>query len=157
MKSFLLTAIGVIGSGIAYLFGGWDTALIVLLAFMVIDYTMGLIVAGVFHKSKKTESGNLESRAGWKGLCKKFVTFLFVIIANLLDKQMGTSFIRDAVCIAFITNELLSIVENGGLMGIPIPKVIMNAISVLEGKESTVNETTDIVESDITEDEESKE
>ena len=135
MKEFLMTSVGVVGSAIAFLFGGWDTSIIVLLIFMIIDYIMGLIVAGVFHKSKKSESGNLESRAGWKGLCKKFVTFLFVIIANLLDKQMGTSFIRDGVCIAFITNELLSIIENGGLMGIPIPSVITNAISVLEGKQ----------------------
>ena len=134
MKSILLSVVGAIGSGLAYLFGGWDTAVIVLLVFMIIDYIMGLIVAGVFHKSKKSESGHLESRAGWKGLCKKFATFLFVIVANLLDRQMGTSFIRDGVCIAFITNELLSIIENAGLMGIPIPKVITNAIAVLEGK-----------------------
>jgi len=134
MKTALLSCIGAIGSGIAFLFGGWDTALIVLLVFMIVDYIMGLICAGVFHKSKKTESGNLESRAGWKGLCKKFATFLIVIVANLLDRQMGTSFIRDAVCIAFITNEVLSIIENAGLMGIPIPKAITNAIAVLEGK-----------------------
>lgn len=134
MKAFICSATGVIGGGIAYLFGGWDASLITLLIFMLCDYITGLIVAGVFHKSKKTESGNLESRAGWKGICKKFVTLLFVIIANRLDMQMGTQFIRDAVCITFITNELLSIVENAGLMGIPLPKVIKQAIEVLHKK-----------------------
>lgn len=134
MKNLLCGTVGVVGSGLAYLFGGWDASMITLLIFMMCDYITGMIVAGVFHKSKKTESGNLESRAGWKGLCKKFVTLLFVIIANRLDMQMGTQYIRDAVCISFIANELLSIVENAGLMGIPLPKVITKAIAILHEK-----------------------
>ena len=133
MKATICTVTGLIGSGIAYLFGGWSASIITLLIFMVADYVTGLIVAGVFHKSKKSSTGNLDSRAGWKGLCKKFVTLLFVIIANRLDMQMGTTFIKDAVCVAFITNELLSLIENAGLMGIPIPKVITKAIAVLNG------------------------
>lgn len=135
MKTFICSAIGVVGGGIAYLFGGWDASLVTLLICMICDYITGLIVAGVFHKSKKTKTGNLESRAGWKGLCKKFVTLLFVVIANRLDMQMGTQFIRDAVCITFITNELLSIVENAGLMGIPMPEAITKAIAVLHDKQ----------------------
>ncbi len=134
MKTTICSAIGIIGGGVAYIFGGWDASLITLLVCMLCDYVTGLIVAGIFHKSKKTESGNLESRAGWKGLCKKFVTLLFVIIANRLDMQMGTHVIRDAVCITFITNELLSIIENAGLMGIPIPEAITKAIDVLHDK-----------------------
>ena len=133
MKATLCAIIGTIGSGIAFLFGGWDASLTTLIMFMVADYVTGLIVAGVFHRSKKSSTGNLDSRAGWKGLCKKFVTLLFVIVANRLDMQMGTSFIKDAVCVAFITNELLSLIENAGLMGIPIPKVITKAIAVLNG------------------------
>lgn len=135
MKTFICGAIGVIGSGIAFMFGGWDASLITLLICMICDYITGMIVAGVFHKSKKTETGNLESRAGWKGLCKKFVTLLFVIIANRLDMQMGTQIIRDAVCISFITNEILSIIENAGLMGIPMPDAITKAIATLSHKE----------------------
>ncbi len=131
MKSTVCAITGVIGSGIAYLFGGWSASLTTLIIFMIADYITGLIVAGVFHKSKKSSTGNLDSRAGWKGLCKKFVTFLFVIIANRVDVQMGTTFIRDAVCLTFITNELISLVENAGLMGIPVPKVITEAIAVL--------------------------
>lgn len=123
--------IGVVGSGIAAAFGGWDQALVTLVIFMAIDYVSGLIVAGVFHNSKKTKTGALESRAGWKGLCRKGVTLLFVLIAYRLDLALGLNYIRDAVIIGFIANELISIVENAGLMGIPLPAVIQNAIELL--------------------------
>ncbi len=134
MKMKLLTLIGVIGSWIASLFGGWDAALVTLLIFMGIDYVTGLIVAGVFHRSEKTENGMLESRAGWKGLCRKGVTLLIVLVACRLDLVMGSSFIRDAVVIAFIANETISIIENAGLMGVPVPAVITRAIEVLKNK-----------------------
>lgn len=132
MKNTLICIFGAAGSALAAVFGGWDASIITLLIFMGIDYVMGLIVAGVFHKSKKTATGALESRAGWKGLVKKGCTLLFVVIAVRLDLLIGSNYIRDGVCIAFILNEALSIVENGGLMGIPIPKVITNAIDVLK-------------------------
>ena len=106
---------------------------------MGIDYLTGLVVAGVFHKSKKTDSGALESRAGFKGLCKKGVMLLFVLIGYRLDLAIGTTYIRDAVCIAFIGNELISIVENAGLMGLPIPSVITKAIDVLKTKNENTN------------------
>ena len=134
MKTKILTLIGVLGSGIASLFGGWDAALVTLLIFMGIDYLTGLIVAGVFHKSEKTENGALESRAGWKGLCRKGVTLLIVLVACRLDLVMGSNFIRDAVVIAFIANEAISIIENAGLMGIPVPAAITRAIEVLKEK-----------------------
>ena len=140
MKSVLCSITGIVGSAIAFLFGGWDSSLITLLIFMLADYLTGLIVAGVFHKSKKTETGNLDSRIGWKGLCKKIVTLILVVVAHRLDIQMGTTFIKDAVCIAFITNEALSLIENAGLMGVPIPKAIREAIAVLHnGNEQSKN------------------
>ena len=135
MKSIIISFVGAVGSAIAYAFGGWDASIITLFIFMGIDYITGVIVAGVFHKSNKSGSGALESRAGWKGIIKKCVTMLFVIIAVRLDALIGTTYIRDAVCIAFITNELISIVENAGLMGIPIPKVITRAIELLKSNE----------------------
>lgn len=134
MKMKLLTFIGVVGSWIASLFGGWDAALTTLIMFMAVDYFTGLIVAGVFHKSEKTQNGTLESRAGWKGLCRKGVTLLVVLVACRLDLVMGSNFIRDAVVIAFIANETISIIENAGLMGVPIPAVITRAIEVLKEK-----------------------
>ena len=134
MKEAICTGIGVAGSAIAALFGGWDAALITLMIFMGIDYLTGLIVAGVFHTSEKTENGTLESRAGWKGLCRKGVSLLIVLVACRLDVVMGSNFIRDAVVIAFIANETLSIIENAGLMGVPIPAIIVKAVEVLKKK-----------------------
>ncbi len=134
MKETICTVIGVLGSVIASLFGGWDMGLVTLMIFMGIDYLSGLLVAGVFKKSKKTESGALESRAGWKGLCRKCMTLLFVLIAYRLDLIIGVNYIRDAVIIGFVANELISIVENAGLMGIPLPDAITKAIDVLTSK-----------------------
>jgi len=134
MKEIVCTIIGVLGGGIAAMFGGWDAALTTLVIFMAIDYATGLIVAGVFHKSKKTDTGTLESRAGWKGLCRKGVTLLIVLVACRLDLIIGSNFIRDAAVIAFVANETISIIENAGLMGVPIPAVIIKAVDVLTKK-----------------------
>ena len=141
MKDGICTAIGVVGSVIASLFGGWDAARVTLVIFMAIDYVTGLLVAGVFHNSGKTEHGALESRAGWKGLCRKCITLLMVLVATRLDLVTGTNFIRDAVVIAFIANETISIVENAGLMGINIPPAITSAIEVLKKKSDSVDNT----------------
>ena len=126
---------------IASLFGGWDAALVTLVIFMAIDYVTGLLVAGVFHNSGISENGALESRAGWKGLCRKCITLLMVLVATRLDLVTGTNFIRDAVVIAFIANETISIVENAGLMGINIPPAITSAIEVLKKKSDSVDNT----------------
>lgn len=135
MKSIFTTLTGIFASIITTLFGGWDIALQTLVLFMIIDWiTGGILLPGVFKKSPKSENGRLESRAGWKGLCRKCMTLLFVLIAVRLDLLMGTNYLRDAVCIGFIANEALSIVENAGLMGMPLPEVLVRAIDVLEKK-----------------------
>lgn len=139
-NNIFIIIVGTVGSFIASLFGGWTESLTTLLIFMLIDYVTGLLVAGVFHNSQKTETGALESRAGFKGLCRKGAILLFVLIGYRLDLAVGTSYIRDAVCIAFIANELISIVENAGLMGIPIPAIITKAIDILESKAEGENE-----------------
>ena len=131
MKDVICAGIGAVGGAIAARFGGWDSALVTLVILMGIDYLSGMIVAGVFHRSAKSDTGALESRAGWKGLCKKCMTLLFVLIAHRLDLAIGVSYMRDAVVIGFIANELISITENAGLMGIPLPKVITKAIDIL--------------------------
>lgn len=134
MKDMICAGLGAVGGWISWLLGGWDSAVVTLLIFMAIDYISGLAVAGVFHASRKTDSGALESRAGWKGLCKKAMTLLFVLIAHRLDMVIGTTYIRDAVVIAFVANELISIVENAGLMGVPLPAVIEKSIDLLQKK-----------------------
>lgn len=135
MKSAILTICGAVGSFIAAALGGWDAAIIALIVFMGVDFVTGWIVAAVFHASQKSKTGGLESRAGFKGLCKKVTILLLVVVANLLDKQIGANYIRDAVCIAFMVNELLSIVENAALMGVPIPAVITKALDILNAKQ----------------------
>ena len=137
--NILFSIVGALGGAVAMMFGGWSDALITLIVFMSIDYTTGLIVAGVFKKSKKSESGALESRAGFKGLCRKGVALLIVLVAVRLDIVMHTSYIKDAVIIAFIANESISIIENAGLMGIPIPSVIAKAIDVLKEKDGAAD------------------
>ena len=135
IKTAVLTAIGTIGGGIAALFGGWTSAMTTLIIFMVIDYITGIIVTGVFHRSGKSKSGALESRAGFKGLCRKGMILLILLVACRLDLMLGTGYIKDCVCIAFVVNETLSIIENAGLMGVPIPQVLIKAIDVLKAKE----------------------
>lgn len=134
MKETICVVLGMIGSTIASFFGGWNAGLTTLVIFMAIDYLSGLVVAGVFHKSNKSDTGSLESYAGWKGLCRKIYTLVIVLVAYRLDLVIGTSYIRDATVIAFITNETISLVENAGLMGAPLPKVITRAIDILQKK-----------------------
>lgn len=134
MREMICTITGAVGGAIAWALGGWDASLVTLILFMVIDYVSGLMVAGVFHKSKKSETGALQSHAGWKGLCKKGMTLLFVLIAHRLDLAVGTTYIRDAVIIGFMANELISIVENAGLMGLPLPGAVTKAIDILTNK-----------------------
>ena len=134
MKAWVLTMIGAVGSFTTYLFGGWDSAVITLLIFMTLDFITGLLVAGVFHKSSKTENGALESRYCFKGLCRKSIILFFVIVGHRLDISIGVDYIKNFVCIAYMANELLSIVENAGLMGVPIPRAITEAIELLKSK-----------------------
>lgn len=140
IKNSIFGAICLVGSVLSALFGGFDMALYTLMIFMGVDYLTGLIVAGVFHKSGKSSSGSLESRAGWKGLCRKGVSLLIVLVAARLDIILGSSFIRDGVVIAYIANETISIIENAGLMGIPIPSVIRNSVEALKNKGSDKND-----------------
>ena len=134
IKEFLITIIGAVVSGVAYLFGGWTASMTTLLIFMAIDFLSGLIVAGVFKKSTKTKNGALESKASFKGLCRKGMILLIVLVATRLDVALGAHYIRDAVCIAFIVSETISITENAGLMGVPIPSAITKAIELLKKK-----------------------
>lgn len=133
-KNGICAAVGVAGSVVANLLGGWNNSMKSLLICMVADYITGLIVAGVFKKSGKSKTGALSSQAGWKGLAKKGVTLLIVMVANQMDVTLGMNVIREAVVIGFLANEIISIVENAGLMGIPIPAVITKAIEVLKSK-----------------------
>ncbi len=139
MKNEICAFIGIVFGAVASYFGGWDAALQTLVIFMAIDYLTGLIVAGVFHASPKTKTGTLESRAGWKGLIRKGETLRIVLVACRLDAVIGSTFVRDAAVIGFSANEALSIVENAGLMGLPIPAAVSKAIDVLKRRAEEEN------------------
>lgn len=129
-----------IGSALSYFVGGTDTMFIVLCVFLAIDYVSGIVVALVFKNSAKTESGKLNSSVSFKGLCKKFFVVILVGVAHMLDVALGTNFIRGGVIVAFISNETISIIENAGLMGIPIPNVLRKAIDILHEREEETYE-----------------
>ena len=133
MKEIICTIAGVVGGFVATLLGGWDSALSTLIVFMGVDFVTGLVTAAI-GKSKHSKSGKLNSKAGWIGLAKKFCILLMVVVGVRIDILLGTTYIRDTVCISFCLNELLSIVENTTLMGIPYPPVVKNAIDVLQTK-----------------------
>ena len=137
MKQYLCTAVGMLGAAAAWAFGGWDTALIALLICMGVDYVSGSVVALVFHKSTKTETGAYNSAYGIKGLCKKGLMLLFVLVAVQIDKMLSIDYVRDAVCIGFCTNEIISIIENLGLAGIPMPAIVTKALEQLQKKQET--------------------
>ena len=134
LKVYVCTAAGVLGTFISKLFGGWTEDMVTLVIFMAVDFVMGLIVAGVFHKSNKSQTGALNSHAGWVGLCKKGTMLLFVLIAHRLDMLLDTDYIKTTVIFGFIANEIISIVENAGLMGLPLPEIITRAIEILKHK-----------------------
>ena len=128
-KNYVVTAIGAAAGALVAAAGGWDSALKALIVFMVLDYLTGVIVAGVFHKSKKTDSGKLSSAAGLKGLAKKVLMLFLVVAGQYLD------YFRNAVIIALITNELISLIENASLAGIEIP-VLSKAVEMLRAADS---------------------
>ena len=134
MKKAVCAGVGIALSAVAQAFGGWDAAMTTLVCFMAVDYVTGITAAAVFHRSKKTADGTLESRAGWKGLLRKGVSLLVVLVAARLDAVIGSAFVRDAAVIGFIANEGLSILENAGLMGVPIPKAVTSAVHVLRDR-----------------------
>jgi toxin secretion/phage lysis holin len=135
IKNLIVVTFGSIGSLLSFLLGGFDSVMIALLIFMVIDFLSGLILAIIFKKSKKTESGRLSSQAGILGLTKKIFILFLVAVSTQLDIILGTTFIRDGTVIGFISMEGISIVENASLAGLPIPRVIKNALEIISKKE----------------------
>ena len=139
IKTILCAIFGAVGAAVAYLLGGWTEDMVTLIIVMAIDFILGLIIAAFFKKSPKSESGSISSKSCFLGLCKKCTMLLFVLIARRLDISLGTEYIKPAVVIAFIVNELISIVENAGIMGIPIPKIITKAIDLLKNRDGEDN------------------
>ena len=134
IKAIILTAVGSAGSIVVNWFGGWTEDLTTLLIFMGLDCAMGLAIAAFWKKSGKSKTGTLSSYSAWQGLIRKAGTLMAVLVGYRLDLAIGTDYIKTAVIIAFIANEAISIVENLGVMGVPLPKAITKAIDVLKNK-----------------------
>lgn len=135
IKNWTFAVLATIGGYLGNLLGGWDAALQILIIIMAVDYITGLIVAGVFKKSTKSETGALDSRAGFKGLVKKGVVLLVVLVAAQLDGLIGGTFSRTAVILFYCANEGLSVLENVGVMGVEYPQFLKNALEALKEKD----------------------
>lgn len=130
---------GTIGSIIVSLFGGWSEGLTVLCILMIIDFITG-IVGAIMGESDKSANGGLSSKVIWLGIIKKVMTLVMVVVGAQLDIITNSNYIRDAVVIAYIITETISIIENAGIMGLPIPSIITKVIDVLKEK----NDNTEV-------------
>ena len=132
-------ALAAIGGAIASFFINMPPLVWILIAVMSIDYITGLI-CGALGKSNKTENGYLESHAALKGLLKKGLIILVVLLAALLDQAVsagaGIQFaaVMGATCLWFIASEGLSILENVAMMGVPVPKILLTLLAVMRAK-----------------------
>ena len=126
MDTVFKTLTVVVGAVVGWL-GGLDQLLTALLVLTVLDYASGVIAAGI--------NGQLKSNIGFKGIAKKVMLFLLVAAGHVIDDIIGSNALfREAVIFFFIANELLSLVENAGKIGLPVPSVLKNAVEVLKGK-----------------------
>ncbi|MNB79515.1 Holin family protein [compost metagenome] len=127
MENFIKIVIAVGGSAASFLYGGWSSLLNILLVFVIIDYVTGVIAASI--------EGKLSSKVGRIGIARKVAIFAIVAVAHLVDTALGDAHLfRDAAIFFYIANELISLLENAGRMGAPVPPVLQKAIAVLKGK-----------------------
>lgn len=135
-KETVCAALGALAAG---LLGQWGTMYWIMACCQLIDLITGAMVAFIFHKSPKTETGGAESQTMFKGLCRKFGMWCIVALAHQLDVAMGIHYLATAAVYSFVANESLSIVENCGLMGIVKNQIIINAIDVLKKRAENMN------------------
>ncbi|MBM7704833.1 phage holin family protein [Metabacillus iocasae] len=127
MQKYSLFTLSGLGSLSIFLFGGWDYLLMVLIACVALDYITGVLAAFV----KKS----LSSKVGFKGIAKKIFIFILVAVANFLDSLLWDNhLIRDATILFYVVNEIISITENAGVVGLPIPGPILKAIEQLKDR-----------------------
>lgn len=121
------SAAAALGAAIGYLFGEWSALIGILITFVAIDYATGLLAAAY--------TGSLSSKIGFKGIAKKVMLFFIVAVAHLCDRAIGSDqIVMSAVIYFYLANELLSILENAGRTGLPVPEQIKNAVKILRGK-----------------------
>mgnify|MGYP002624990126 FL=1 len=140
MKEKVLQTLAAAAGAVASFFCGLPPILWVLLAVMTLDYLTG-IICGIMGKSLKTEHGGLSSSTAFSGLMKKLLIIVIIALAYLLDHAVslgvGVQFaaVSGATCLWFIASEGISVVENAATMGVPIPKVMKQALEVMKGND----------------------
>ena len=117
-----------LGAFTGYVFGEWGVLMQILTAFVVADYLTGVIAGFI--------EGRLASKAGFKGIAKKVTIFTLVAVAHFVDKALGqSSAVQVSVIFFYIGNELISIIENSGRIGLPIPEALKKAVEIFKTKE----------------------
>lgn len=134
MKTEIAIFIGGAVGIFSQLFGGFDNLFIGLLVIMAVDYATGIIAAAM-GKSGKTKNGHLSSKAGFKGILKKLTMLLFVCMTKYVGDMFGIDGMRDMVITFFSVNDCISILENGGRIGIKYPKKLKNILEDLLERE----------------------
>jgi toxin secretion/phage lysis holin len=126
LDKYFKTFVTILGAIVGYLWG-WSPLLSILLVFVVLDYVSGMMASAT--------EGKLSSSIGFKSIPKKIMIFVLVAIAHLIDGAFGDNHMfRDAAIFFYLANELLSITENAGRLGLPVPNQLMQAVDILKGK-----------------------
>ena len=129
MEKYFNALVAVVATFFTYVFGSWDLALQVLIVFMILDYGTGVLYAFL--------NNQLNSEVGFKGLVKKMMILVVFIIGVMVDRILGTGnwVFRTLVAYFYIANEGISLLENVGNIGIPIPNKLRNALEQLNKDE----------------------
>jgi len=117
----------IIGAFLGFILGGVDAFLYTLIAFVIIDYVSGVLVA--------ISQKKVSSKVGFNGIAKKIMLFGLVAVANLIDcNLLGHNVLRTATIFFYLSNELISIIENADNLGLPVPEKLRNILEQLKKK-----------------------
>lgn len=138
MKNYLSLIVGTISTFIVNIYGGWSNGLTTLVIFMIIDYVSAIIQA-ILGKSSKSKNGKLNSTVGFKGIFKKIMVLLMVLVGHRIDVTFNLTYVKDIITLSYICNEFISIVENLTFIGLDkLP--IFDKVAKLIKKEVEENE-----------------
>lgn len=124
----------IFGGIVASAFGGLDILLQSLLWLMVLDVIAGSAVAVYLRKSRKTRSGGFSWVVFRKGVIQKLMMLAVVIVANLIDTALAVEMLRQVVCLFYIAEEALSVLDNAERLGLPLPRKLVQVLQVLEAE-----------------------
>ena len=138
-KNWFSGVFGVCAGFIIDLFGGWSASLTTLLIFMLIDYITGIIQA-ILGKSLKSENGKLNSKVGFKGISKKVLMLLMVVVGRRIDITFNITYVREMILLSYIMNEFISIIENLSSLGIEKLPIFDKIVLLIKSEVNKNNE-----------------